>query len=287
MSTSAIPTFRANLILRGQIETLTGLHIGGSREKMQIGGVDLVVVRSARDSMPYIPGSTLKGKMRHLLEYATGGVALPVDNKLGNVSYANDIVRLFGVGAGVTELVYDDKALAKEKQGADAETTKYLNDLEKNVRGAGLPRLIFRDAYLSEAAEEEDLVEIKAENNIDRLTAAANPRFQERVAERTRFDFEIVYTAYDEAETDIQQDINRLFAGLRLLENSFIGKGGSRGSGQIRFHVAPPLWITKAHYLGEDTTATRDVFERYDQTTGTLQLDRLPHTPTTYYPTAG
>ena len=60
----SIPKFKGNFILRGKIECLTGLHIGGSKEKLQIGGLDNIVIRSPRTQYPYIPGSSLKGKMR-------------------------------------------------------------------------------------------------------------------------------------------------------------------------------------------------------------------------------
>ena len=44
------------------IELLTGLHIGGSGDNIEIGGIDNPVIKIAtRDNQPYIPGSSLKG----------------------------------------------------------------------------------------------------------------------------------------------------------------------------------------------------------------------------------
>lgn len=265
MSTHKIPVFLGNLVIRGKIETKTGLHIGGSKEKMQIGGVDLVVIRNPRNNQPYIPGSSFKGKMRHLLEYVTGGVNEPFGGVLGNVSVRPEIVRLFGIGAEVTELAHDSKQLEKEMEKAKGKGEKdYLANV-RALKDVGLPRLIFRDAYpdagtvadWTNLGSDSDYTEYKAENTIDRLTSAANPRFIERVTEGSWFDFEIVYTAYgndpagpSKEELDvIDADIRNLLAGLRLLENSALGKAGTRGYGKVKFHVAKPLWLLTKDYL--------------------------------------
>lgn len=254
MSSSSITNFqfKANLILRGKIHCLTGLHIGGSKEKLEIGGVDSIVVRSPRTDYPYIPGSSIKGKMRHLLEYFTGAVNDPILTKtkeewsaeeqhrhnLGNVSKAEEIVRLFGIGANERE----------EKKGYG---------LEK----LGLSRLVVRDAHPDKKTVEEVwealgsdafYTEYKAENTIDRLTSAANPRFIERVVEGSKFDFELVYTVYNFGEADyvaaVNKDIELLLIGLRLLESSALGKSGSRGYGKINFELAEPIWVHQKHY---------------------------------------
>lgn len=63
------------------IELLTGLHVGGSKESVQIGGIDNPVIRTAvKDNQPYIPGSSLKGKMRCLLEQIAGSAEVGVTN---------------------------------------------------------------------------------------------------------------------------------------------------------------------------------------------------------------
>jgi CRISPR-associated protein Csm3 len=253
MSQKLIPQFEANIVLRGKIELLTGMHIGGSKEKLEIGGVDSVVIRNPRNSYPYIPGSSIKGKMRHLLEYITGAVNNPIDyypekakddaekdkmleENLGKVSKSEEIVRLFGIGA-------------REKEN------------DQQLKSIGMGRLIVRDAHPDEETVrmwEEDLgsdanyTEYKAENTIDRITSAANPRFIERVVEGSKFHFEMVYSVFKmlEGEDDsaIQDDLANLITALRLLETSALGKSGSRGYGKIRFHVASPLVLTKQDY---------------------------------------
>ena len=57
------------LTLKGQIELLSGLHIGGGDDTMKIGGIDNQVIKQINSKEPYIPGSSLKGKMRSLLEW--------------------------------------------------------------------------------------------------------------------------------------------------------------------------------------------------------------------------
>jgi CRISPR-associated protein Csm3 len=47
------------------LEVMTGLHIGGESGDFEIGGLDNPVVKTRGE--PYIPGSSLKGKMRSLL----------------------------------------------------------------------------------------------------------------------------------------------------------------------------------------------------------------------------
>lgn len=269
MSQHNIPVFKANLIIRGKIEAKTGLHIGGSNENLQIGGVDMVVVRDPRTQHPYIPGSSLKGKMRHLLEYITGAVNNPLDGKIGGVSIDKEIVSLFGIGADVLDVALRDKehdkrlkSIAdKQKKGKTSQedidnelaSIKYIR---KNYTDIGLPKLIVRDALpdeetvgmWSELGSDANFTEYKAENTIDRLTSAANPRFAERVVQGSKFNFEIVYTAYGDDIERINNEVSNILLALRLLENNTLGKSGTRGYGKVRFHLAKPIWLTADDY---------------------------------------
>jgi CRISPR-associated protein Csm3 len=51
-----------------KIEVLTGLHIGIGSDKPEIGGIDNPVIKDPISKLPYIPGSSIKGKLRSLLE---------------------------------------------------------------------------------------------------------------------------------------------------------------------------------------------------------------------------
>lgn len=270
--------FKGNLIIRGKIECLTGLHIGGSKEKMEIGGVDSIVVRSPQSDYPYIPGSSLKGKMRHLLEYISGAVNQPLDGELGKVSVHPDVVRVFGIGADIKETAADEKEIEKLKQDND-----YKEQLKKLAR-IGLSRLTVRDAMPDEETAQmweslgSDLhfTEYKAENTLDRLTSAANPRFIERVVEGSKFDFEMVYTAYqyeEGYEQQVETDVQNIFTALRLLEASALGKSGSRGYGKIAFHLAEPLWVMPKDY----ETGEGNYRKSKDTSGNLLPLEEISH----------
>jgi len=269
MSNNAFPIFHANMILRGKLECITGLHIGGNQEKLQIGGIDSPVVRHPATGMPYIPGSSLKGKMRHLLEYITGALGEPID-KIGDVSMRKDIVSIFGIGAEVKEKAATwavaEKDGNKEKMRELEEEYKdnpaFLKRL-KELNIIGLSRLIVRDAHADEATQkmwednlaDDNFTEYKAENYVDRLTSAANPRFIERVVAGSQFNVEFVYGVYamsNENEQDIKEradeDLSNIKMALRLLENSAIGKSGSRGYGKIKFQFHTPIWLRKEDY---------------------------------------
>lgn len=50
------------------IKVLTGLHIGVGNDRPEIGGIDNQFIKDPISKLPYIPGSSLKGKIRSLLE---------------------------------------------------------------------------------------------------------------------------------------------------------------------------------------------------------------------------
>lgn len=220
--------FLANIILRGKIKVITGLHIGGSKDKFEIGGVDNPVIRDPFTKYPYIPGSSLKGKMRMLLEFEKGVVKEEIDKK--------------GKPTGAYPPSNDDEITILF--GSSAEDSSH-----------GPTRLIVRDAYPDEETIEmwknldsETLyAEYKAENTIDRMTSAANPRWMERVVKDSKFDFEIVIGIYSmDKGKNYYQDMK---TAMKLLEDSTLGGGGSRGSGKIKFEIETELIYKKGYYL--------------------------------------
>ena len=52
----------------------SGLHIGGSQDELVIGGADNPVIKSLDTRKPYVPGSSLKGKMRAEIEKHLGQI---------------------------------------------------------------------------------------------------------------------------------------------------------------------------------------------------------------------
>ena len=205
--------------IKGQIEILTGLHIGAGKDAIEIGGIDSPVVKHPYTHAPYIPGSSLKGKLRCLMEWASGRIE--ADGKTWD-------------GGGET----DPSKLAQDPVLRIFGTTN-------NHWDAGPTRLMVRDAHLNNAYLDNiieqglPLTEEKFENNIDRIQGKAGQgiRKTERVPAGARFDFEMVYRLFDAGDngkTD-QAFLDQLFAVMRLLEQDALGGSGSRGYGSIRF----------------------------------------------------
>jgi CRISPR-associated protein Csm3 len=202
--------------LRGEIELLTGLHIGAGDLEMRIGGVDNVVIRNPRNNEPYIPGSSLKGKIRSLLEWRSGVVQpgplglKDLDERDSSARAVLAILQLFGVSGD-----------------ADMDDAK--------SRRIGPTRVSFHDARLLEdgaGRRNLPLMEIKSENSIDRIRGVAiNPRQTERVAAGVRFAFRVTVKVLDQ-DGDL---VAELLKGMRLLELDSLGGSGSRGYGKIRF----------------------------------------------------
>ena len=190
--------------ITGTIVIKTGMHIGGDDSFSAIGAIDSPVVRDPLTRLPIIPGSTLKGKMRSLLARDKGTV--PAKGTKGFESDCFELLRLFG-------------SSSKE---SDATGT-----------GMQMSRLQFSDCFLANKEELPQIFENKFENTIDRLTSVANPRQIERVVRGAEFGMEIIYNVEDVEQ--IEEDFANIRAGLNLIENDYLGGGGSRGNGRVTF----------------------------------------------------
>ncbi len=208
------------ITIAGEIKLLSGLHIGGGDASMKIGGVDNEVIKHPVTGKPYIPGSSLKGKVRSLLEWRAGVVGY------------ND-----GEPTSV-EAEYDANEEVKEKAFLIAKLfgngkTIRSDEIAKKV---GVTRVRFSDCLLRndfEAKSLQDLTEVKFENSIDRITSrASNPRQTQRVPSGVLFNFEITLKQF---EGDGDELLDMLKKGLRLLEMDALGGSGSRGYGRIKF----------------------------------------------------
>ncbi len=207
------------VIITANIKAVTGLHIGGSGTGLEIGGVDKAVIRNPLTKQPYIPGSSLRGKMRSQTEKRLGK---PQNNKIAQVTihtckieddYKADggcvVCHVFGVPAeigysGPTRLVVRDVSLTKESAEA-------LDNANTELRYA----------------------EIKTEVAIDRVTSAAVPRNLERVPAGAVFGpAELVFGIYEKAD---YTRLKTVIEALQLVEDDYLGGGGSRGSGKVCF----------------------------------------------------
>ncbi|ACI20776.1 MULTISPECIES: type III-A CRISPR-associated RAMP protein Csm3 [Thermodesulfovibrio] len=218
--------------IKGTIRLKTGLHIGSGNTEMQIGGTDNPVIKHPYTNEPYIPGSSLKGKIRSLVELYYGVVAEATKHddmiKAGGLAsskmleqsnggikkHIENILKVFGSGAGDT-----DEKLAKQ---------------------LGPTRVSFSDCFLTDQfikeAEEKrwSYIEVKSENRINRITGTAeHPRFIERVPAGAEFKLEISFKILNNGEEELFK--NYLLKGLKLLEYDSLGGSGSRGYGKVEF----------------------------------------------------
>lgn len=211
MKLTNIVEIKAKLVLE------TGLHIGAGDSEMHIGGIDNSVIKHPITQSPYIPGSSLKGKIRTLLEWRSGAVQnapLTVKDITKNPEEVKNILRLFGISG-------DTK------------------NSEQEVAEIGVSRLAFWDCALDsdwEKAIRDDnqlLTEAKSENTIDRITSTAgNPRQTERVPAGAEFDFKLMLRQF---EGDKPELLELILKGLKLLELDSLGGSGSRGYGKVKF----------------------------------------------------
>lgn len=222
--------FYGKVVVRARIECVTGLHIGASREVVEIGGVDNPVMRDPRTGIPYIPGSSVKGKMRSIAERV---FKKELNRSTGNgfrhecTERTCEVCRVFG-------------------------STKGRED-----NGGNIPsRIRIRDSFmaedclewLSEIDSPTNYTELKYENALDRITCAANPRPVERVPAGAEFEFEMVYDLEDEQHTD--EDLQNILTLLKMVEDDYIGGHGSRGHGKIRFKDVKLSLRSLAYYFG-------------------------------------
>ncbi|MDL1981314.1 MAG: type III-A CRISPR-associated RAMP protein Csm3 [Deltaproteobacteria bacterium] len=207
--------------ITGRIQVVTGLHIGASNDSIEIGGLDQPIIKDPLpgSKAPYIPGSSLKGKLRSLIEIKEGRYVKDGKNKGKPCDCGKKecpVCVVFGSSAA------------------------------KRPEDLGPTRILVRDAHLSRHKDDEAVkswhekfnagelpMEIKYENTIDRITGTAkDPRPLERVPGGVEFDFNISFKKF---EGDEDVFFNTVLKGMKLLELDALGGAGSRGCGQIKF----------------------------------------------------
>lgn len=189
-----------------KLTVVTGLHIGMGNDAVQIGGVDSEVIKDPINKLPYIPGSSIKGKIRCLLETE------------GSQS-----------GSGYGE--------------RDDNINTIFGNKETKSESKTPTRLIFRDLKLSDNSlnlyrEGEINNESKTEISIDRKTGTASkagPRTIERVPPTVEFVGEVLIRYIDEKDLKLSKDL--LEEGIKLLNNDYLGGSGSRGYGAVNVQL--------------------------------------------------
>jgi len=200
-------------VVTGEIELISGTRIGGSDDVLQIGGTDLTCIRDPASGKPYIPGSSLKGRMRAELERELGKIT--GNEPCGCAQRDCPVCRVFGP--------------------------------HKNTRHElGPTRIIVRDAFLTEGGQ----IELKTESTNKRMTGGAeHPRTLERVVPGSKFAFEVAVQVFDidrdfeytdpdgKPVHDADGILNVVYHGIDLLEQAGIGAGVGKGYGKIRIKL--------------------------------------------------
>ncbi len=209
--------FNENYVINGIISCETGLHIGNASDNIDIGGIDKPIIRDSITNLPFIPGSSLKGKLRALLELNDDLSSESVKNNRGRPSNSIDCVatQIFGIAS-------------------------YASTKEEKLLLKYPTRTIVRDSYPTNATiqkwENSDDVfegaELKYENTVDRINANSFIRNIERIPRGSEFEFEIIFSVY---EGDNYKNFIEILRSMRLLEDNYLGGSGSRGFGKVRF----------------------------------------------------
>jgi len=293
--------FQGKYVIKGRIVCETGMHIGGTTDGIEIGGVDLLVIRDSLTERPYVPGSSLKGKLRHLLEW-----------ELNKVFEEGDTGKF---PAHTCENAPEVKKLKKEARNLPGdETQNRREEMDDKIReltnscpiclifGASAAtaavtptRLTVRDSLPTghedpehppkdstlwkwkKWLDEKTYTELKIENTIDRVTSEANPRTMEQVPAGSEFEFEMIFDVYRDDDRKLLKD---LFTSMELLENSSLGGGGTRGHGKIRFEFArSPLEYRSVDYYktGKPDEKKDNIVEALAEASTVRQLlERFP-----------
>lgn len=235
-------TFLGKLILEGEISCQTGLHIGAGKGSLEIGGADNPVVKDAF-GIPYIPGSSLRGRLRSLLEQ-TLGLAVPSELVFLSKRRGQE-VRIHQSDRPDDEvcLLFGRNSGRMEKVGGETIESALATPARLTVYDA--PLVV--ESISSQMREnlDDELTEVKSENAVDRITSQANPRTLERVPAGAKFRFRMVLDVLCAEDKPL---LARVAEGLRLLEDDSLGGGGSRGSGRVSFLALNLTWRSKDYY---------------------------------------
>lgn len=184
----------------------SGLRIGGSKESAGIGETDNPIIRHPITHLPYVPGSSVKGKIRSLLEskYSIDSQNTGKPCTCGTCF----ICELFGCGSA----------------------KKILTPT----------RIVFRDLQPTDGtkkvwADSGEDSEVKTEVMINRKTGAAYPgalSSTERIPAGSEFDFAFSLRLFE--GDDLKDYYGKLAEGFELLEKHYLGGSGSRGYGQVQ-----------------------------------------------------
>jgi CRISPR-associated protein Csm3 len=231
------------VFISGTIIAKTGMHIGGSKTALDIGGIDLNVIKNAK-GVPYIPGSSIKGKLRSILAREEGSIAVRPDKSIPQGAKTDrdckQIVEIFGDAN-------DKAALGTPSRLIIRDAFLQMDHFNKEKEGSG----IFSELEL-------EYTESKWENTINRLTGTAeHPRQLERVPAGACFNFCFIYNVMDDGKKE--SHLKEIIRAMRILEDDYLGGQGSRGYGQIKFENVSIEKKSIDHYKGDNNRVPDNV----------------------------
>lgn len=199
---------KKHLTITGVIELKSGCRIGGSDDMLNIGAADLICIKHPVTLKPYLPGSSLKGRLRSEQE-----------KRLGSFSWDRK----------------ENKRVPNPREPCGCGQTTCLvcrvfGPHKNTSHRLGPTRIIVRDATLIEGGD----LELKSENIINRETGTAeHPRKAERVSAESQFEFKIGLQIFD--SDDEPGMVTFIKDALRYVQETGIGSGISKGYGEIEF----------------------------------------------------
>ncbi|MCC6055484.1 MAG: type III-A CRISPR-associated RAMP protein Csm3 [Desulfurococcaceae archaeon] len=239
-----------------EFENRTGLLIRMpiQAQAYRIGGGDTYPMVTRRHysgigllEVPYVPGSSFKGRMRGLLELALNKKFYTTDQRIWQHVRSLSAMSLDDfVDDVLNRCVIDELfgyAAAQYKQIAERVGHEHKSvDVDKIFNMLAITRLIIDDFFPTEdyvkqigAKSVADFLEEKSENRIDRITSAADPRDIVRVKPGVRFGGRITLLLFDNDADMIEKYLTTLATGLKLIEETYLGASGSRGYGRVKF----------------------------------------------------
>jgi CRISPR-associated protein Csm3 len=189
----------------------SGLRIGGSKDNIGIGDMDNPIIRHPITQHPYIPGSSLKGKLRSLSEYRENKV--PSSGQPHGCKEAGCMVCCVFGPHKTTEHQHGPSRLIVRDALLNTESAKWLTEAQTQGFNA---------------------TEIKSENWIDRNTGVAGRgglRTQERVPAGTKFDLVMSVRIFE--GDDESTIIGFIRQTLEMLPKDTLGSSGTRGYGWV------------------------------------------------------
>ena len=202
------------IIVNGVMTAVEGIHIGGNNDGTKIGGCDNPVIRNPLTGDPYIPGTSIKGVMRSIMEKTMGKAESGKPCGCGN---SNCIVcTMFGA---------------------------HMN----TKANSGEPRLMVRDMQLNKEFKDSlneygigmgAVIETRTATMVDRKTntaAGGSLRNFERVTAGAKFNCEFAIKVFD-GDDEIKL-VNALKKAITNIEHIGIGAKTTSGSGKVSFDI--------------------------------------------------